>query len=304
MSHEKFIWFNSAEEALTNKYRPCKICCPERAFTLLKIGRTGHLPPYRDYLISITGTGVYHRPDCHHVKDTSSKNKKLHNSALDAFNKGNKPCQECKPDLPEFFCPRCGAPVVSREGRYGKFYGCSKYPLDRFIISWESAAEKLSSGELAIIKLPKLTQTRQMKEEPRQPELPTPSGQKSLPWGFVDYLTRTTILNMVKKYWKRMLIIFYIAVIVTVCILVAVAVRYEVPVVGVRYEVETVSRYDGGEQEVLKGYEVKDYSKVPPWVEIFSDYHNPEYWLVGSIFVPIIAVYVVGFITHCITRRE
>lgn len=29
-------------------------------------------------------------------------------------------------------CPRCGAPLVFRRGRYGSFYGCSNYPRCRF----------------------------------------------------------------------------------------------------------------------------------------------------------------------------
>lgn len=29
-------------------------------------------------------------------------------------------------------CPRCGAPLLLKNGRYGKFYGCSNYPKCRF----------------------------------------------------------------------------------------------------------------------------------------------------------------------------
>lgn len=29
-------------------------------------------------------------------------------------------------------CPRCGAPLILRNGKYGKFYGCSNYPKCRF----------------------------------------------------------------------------------------------------------------------------------------------------------------------------
>lgn len=28
----------------------------------------------------------------------------------------------------QIVCPRCGAPMVLRNGRYGKFYGCTNYP--------------------------------------------------------------------------------------------------------------------------------------------------------------------------------
>ncbi len=30
-------------------------------------------------------------------------------------------------------CPRCGGQLVLREGRYGRFYGCSNYPICKFI---------------------------------------------------------------------------------------------------------------------------------------------------------------------------
>ena len=30
------------------------------------------------------------------------------------------------------FCPRCGGRLILRDGRYGKFYGCSNYPKCRF----------------------------------------------------------------------------------------------------------------------------------------------------------------------------
>lgn len=32
-------------------------------------------------------------------------------------------------------CPRCGAPLVLRQGRYGEFYGCSNYPRCRYTYS-------------------------------------------------------------------------------------------------------------------------------------------------------------------------
>jgi len=30
--------------------------------------------------------------------------------------------------MTDFYCPKCGAPMKYREGPYGRFYGCSKYP--------------------------------------------------------------------------------------------------------------------------------------------------------------------------------
>lgn len=31
-------------------------------------------------------------------------------------------------------CPRCGGNLVLRDGRYGRFYGCSNYPRCKYIL--------------------------------------------------------------------------------------------------------------------------------------------------------------------------
>jgi ribosomal protein S27AE len=36
-------------------------------------------------------------------------------------------------DIKNNICPRCGKPLVLRNGKYGEFYGCSGYPKCRFI---------------------------------------------------------------------------------------------------------------------------------------------------------------------------
>jgi predicted RNA-binding Zn-ribbon protein involved in translation (DUF1610 family) len=33
-------------------------------------------------------------------------------------------------------CPRCGGQLVLRDGKYGKFYGCSNYPRCRYTREW------------------------------------------------------------------------------------------------------------------------------------------------------------------------
>ena len=35
------------------------------------------------------------------------------------------------------FCPKCGAEVVLKEGRYGPFYGCSSYPKCTFTADYD-----------------------------------------------------------------------------------------------------------------------------------------------------------------------
>ncbi|MDU2585460.1 MAG: topoisomerase DNA-binding C4 zinc finger domain-containing protein [Anaerococcus prevotii] len=32
-------------------------------------------------------------------------------------------------------CPKCGGKLVEREGKYGKFIGCSNFPKCRFVVS-------------------------------------------------------------------------------------------------------------------------------------------------------------------------
>lgn len=35
--------------------------------------------------------------------------------------------------IKENVCPKCGAKLVEREGKYGKFIGCSNFPKCRFV---------------------------------------------------------------------------------------------------------------------------------------------------------------------------
>ena len=44
----------------------------------------------------------------------------------------------------EKLCPKCGAPMVLRRGRYGPFYGCSRYPDCDGIVNTERAREESS----------------------------------------------------------------------------------------------------------------------------------------------------------------
>ena len=34
-------------------------------------------------------------------------------------------------------CPRCGGSLILRDGRYGRFYGCSNYPQCNYVLSKE-----------------------------------------------------------------------------------------------------------------------------------------------------------------------
>ncbi len=43
--------------------------------------------------------------------------------------------KENEEKIKQNICPRCGGKLVEREGRYGKFMGCSNFPKCRFIVS-------------------------------------------------------------------------------------------------------------------------------------------------------------------------
>jgi len=43
--------------------------------------------------------------------------------------------RQTQAELREGICPRCGGKLVEREGKYGKFFGCSNYPDCKFILN-------------------------------------------------------------------------------------------------------------------------------------------------------------------------
>ena len=60
---------------------------------------------------------------------------KLLNAASDISNKEHiKNLRQTQFELQEGICPRCGGQLVERNGKYGKFIGCSNYPKCTFIL--------------------------------------------------------------------------------------------------------------------------------------------------------------------------
>ena len=59
---------------------------------------------------------------------TDLEARKAHNAAANATK------HEKKDKIEAGICPRCGGRLVEREGKYGKFYGCSNYPKCDFMI--------------------------------------------------------------------------------------------------------------------------------------------------------------------------
>lgn len=85
----------------------------------------------------ITLIKEYKRPvvidDINSIKNTilESNIKNLHSKKEHVSNIKNRIRQENK-SVDNMVCPRCGAKLVQRQGRYGKFIGCSNYPKCRF----------------------------------------------------------------------------------------------------------------------------------------------------------------------------
>ncbi|WP_311492797.1 NERD domain-containing protein [uncultured Anaerococcus sp.] len=47
----------------------------------------------------------------------------------------NKIKKENEKKIEEGICPKCGGKLIEREGKYGKFLGCSNFPKCRFVVS-------------------------------------------------------------------------------------------------------------------------------------------------------------------------
>lgn len=61
---------------------------------------------------------------------------KLLNAQTEISNKEHvQNIRQTQSELMEGVCPRCGNALVEREGKYGKFYGCSNYPKCTFMLS-------------------------------------------------------------------------------------------------------------------------------------------------------------------------
>ena len=61
---------------------------------------------------------------------------KLMNAASDMSNREHvKNIKQTQKELDKNICPRCGGHLVERDGKYGKFWGCSNYPKCTFILN-------------------------------------------------------------------------------------------------------------------------------------------------------------------------
>ena len=61
---------------------------------------------------------------------------KLLNAAVEISNKKHvETIRQTQTDLKAGICPICGGQLVERNGKYGKFWGCSNYPKCTFILN-------------------------------------------------------------------------------------------------------------------------------------------------------------------------
>lgn len=68
------------------------------------------------------------------IEEMDSIYNKLLNATVKISNREHvKNIKQTRSEIKQGVCPRCGAPLVEREGKYGKFIGCSNYPKCTFI---------------------------------------------------------------------------------------------------------------------------------------------------------------------------
>lgn len=69
------------------------------------------------------------------IKEMDEIYNKLLNAGSDISNREHvKNIKQTQKELKHGVCPRCGAPLVEKKGRYGVFFGCSRYPECTFMI--------------------------------------------------------------------------------------------------------------------------------------------------------------------------
>lgn len=96
-----------------------KLCKISQVGKLIKSLSNEELLSYDnlDDIIKIINSNRSHQTDFAHTRDIKKIKK------------------ENARKIQEGICPRCGGKLVEREGKYGKFLGCSNFPKCRFVVS-------------------------------------------------------------------------------------------------------------------------------------------------------------------------
>lgn len=65
-----------------------------------------------------------------------------------AWTRTGRPVVETWPEDEELTCPDCGGDCTPKTGRFGPYFGCSKYPKCRFVANLRGAAKKHAEAEM------------------------------------------------------------------------------------------------------------------------------------------------------------
>ncbi len=65
-----------------------------------------------------------------------------------AWTRTGRPVVETWPEDDELKCPDCGGDCASKTGRFGPYFGCTKYPKCRFVANLRGAAKKHAEAEI------------------------------------------------------------------------------------------------------------------------------------------------------------
>ena len=78
----------------------------------------------------------YNDGTCYSIEEMDSIYNKLLSANNQMKNKEHvQSIRQTQAELREGICPRCGGNLIEREGKYGKFLGCSNYPDCKFILN-------------------------------------------------------------------------------------------------------------------------------------------------------------------------
>ncbi len=78
----------------------------------------------------------YNDGTCYTIEEMDAIYNKLLSANIQMKNKEHvQNIRQTQAELREGICPRCGGKLIEREGKYGKFLGCSNYPDCKFILN-------------------------------------------------------------------------------------------------------------------------------------------------------------------------
>lgn len=97
------------------------------------------------YVINLDDLSKYLAKYNDGTKLTKEEMNDIYQKLMDASSKMSnrdhvKNIKQTQKELKQGICPRCGGELVERQGKYGKFMGCSNYPHCKFILNEKQSA--------------------------------------------------------------------------------------------------------------------------------------------------------------------